>query len=66
MSTIYKILTFFLMLQILVVGFSFKINAEENFETWLSSYKKFALKKGVSQEHYRYRIQECKIFRTSN
>ena len=49
MSTIYKILTFFLMFQILVVGFSFKINAEENFETWLSSYKKFALKKGVSQ-----------------
>ena len=50
MSTIYKILTFFLMFQILVVGFSFKINAEENFETWLSSYKKFALKKGVSQK----------------
>ena len=41
---------FFLMFQILVVGFSFKTNAEENFETWLSSYKKFALKKGVSQK----------------
>ena len=38
------------MFQILVVGFSFKTNAEENFETWLSSYKKFALKKGVSQK----------------
>ena len=50
MSTIYKILTFFLMFQILVVGFSFKINAEENFETWLSSYKKSALEKGVSQK----------------
>ncbi len=50
MSTVYKILMFFLMFQILVVGFSFKTNAEENFETWLSSYKKFALKKGVSQK----------------
>ena len=38
------------MFQILVVGFSFKINAEENFETWLSSYKKSALEKGVSQK----------------
>ena len=41
---------FFLMFQILVVGFSFKTNAEENFETWLSSYKNLALKKGISQK----------------
>ena len=41
---------FFLILQILVVGHPFKINAEENFETWVSSYKKFALNKGVSQK----------------
>ena len=38
------------MFQILIVGFPFKINAEENFETWLSSYKKSALEKGVSQK----------------
>ena len=38
------------MFQILVVGFSPKINAEENFETWLSAYKESALKKGVSQK----------------
>ena len=38
------------MFQVLVVGFSFKTNAEENFETWLLSYKKFALKKGVSKK----------------
>lgn len=50
MSTISKILIFFLMFQILVVSFSLKINAEENFETWLSSYKKFASEKGVSQK----------------
>ena len=38
------------MLQILIVGFSSKINAEESFETWLSSYKEFVFKKGVSQK----------------
>ena len=49
MTTINKILIFLLMFQILVVSFSSKINAKENFETWLLSYKKFALKKGISQ-----------------
>ena len=50
MSSIYKNWIFILLFQILVVNFSFNTNAEENFETWLSSYKKFALKKGVSQD----------------
>ena len=50
MSSIYKNWIFILLFQILVVNFSFNTNAEENFETWLSSYKKFALKRGVSQE----------------
>ena len=50
MSSTYRILIFILLFQILVVNFSFNSNAEENFETWLSSYKKFALKKGVSQK----------------
>ena len=50
MSTVYKILMFFLLFQVLVVGSSSKINAKENFETWLSSYKNFALKKGISQK----------------
>ena len=50
MSASYKILMFFLIFQILAVGFPFKIDAEENFETWLTSYKKIALNKGVSQK----------------
>ena len=50
MTSIYKILVFFLLFQILAVNFSINTNAEENFETWLLSYKKFALKKGVSQK----------------
>ena len=41
---------FILLFQILVVGFSSKTDAEENFETWLLSYKKFALKQGISQK----------------
>ena len=50
MTSIYKILVFFLLFQILAVNFSISANAKENFETWLLSYKKFALKKGVSQK----------------
>ena len=50
MSTNYKILVFILLFQILVVGFSSKTDAEENFEIWLLSYKKFALKQGISQK----------------
>ena len=41
---------FLLMFKILVIGFSFKAYAEENFVTWLSSYKMFALKEGISQK----------------
>ena len=41
---------FILLFQILVVGFSSKTDAEENFDIWLLSYKKFALKQGISQE----------------
>jgi membrane-bound lytic murein transglycosylase B len=50
MPSIFKILVFFLLLQILAVNFSVNANDEVNFETWLLSYKKFALKKGVSQK----------------
>ena len=46
----YKILFLIFVLHILVVGFSSKSNAEENFNIWLDSYKKFALAKGISKE----------------
>ena len=45
-----KIITFFLVLKILSISFVAESNSDENFNVWLSSYKKFALKKGVSQE----------------
>ena len=41
---------FIFLFQILVVGFSSKTDAEENFDIWLLSYKKFALKQGISQK----------------
>ena len=50
MSFKFRTATFFLVLKILLISFLPSANSDENFDTWLSSYKKFALKKGVSQE----------------
>ena len=46
----FKIITFFLVLKILLISFLSTANSDEDFNAWLFSYKKFALKKGVSQE----------------
>jgi len=46
----YKTVIFVLVFQILSFSLSYKVNAEENFKIWLSSYKNFALSNGVSQE----------------
>ena len=41
-----KIIIFFLAIfNLLIVNLTFNTNAQENFETWLSSYKEYALKK---------------------
>jgi len=45
-----KLLILLIMLQILFATINHNVKAEENFQTWLSSYKKFALDKGISQE----------------
>ena len=50
MLSINKILKFILILQILIIKFSYVYAVEENFQDWLSSYKKMALKKGISEE----------------
>jgi len=50
MSFKFKIITFFLVIKILLITFSQVANSDEDFNTWLFSYKKFALKKGISQE----------------
>ena len=49
------------MFQILSVVLPFKIDAEENFETWLTSYKKFALNKGVSQKTIDFAFKNVKF-----
>ena len=46
----YRSILVILTIQILSLGFSSKIYAEENFNTWLTSYKKFALEQGISKE----------------
>ena len=50
MSFKFKIITFFLVLKILLISFLQAANSDEDFNTWLFSYKKFALKNGISQE----------------
>jgi len=50
MSLINKIFILFLFFKILFVNNVFAGNIDESFEAWLSSYKKFALKKNISQE----------------
>ena len=50
MLSINKILKFILVLQILIIKFSYVCAAEESFQDWLSSYKKMAFKKGISEE----------------
>ena len=49
MSSINKIFIFFLFFKILLVNNVFAVNTDESFDAWLSSYKKFALKKNISQ-----------------
>ncbi len=50
MQSIYKIFIFSLFLEIFFINSNFTVNADETFDTWLSSYKKFAYKEGVSQD----------------
>tara|TARA_Y100000590_G_scaffold100669_1_gene114426 strand:+ start:5477 stop:6472 length:996 start_codon:yes stop_codon:yes gene_type:complete len=50
MLSINKILKFILVLQILIIKFTYAYAAEESFQDWLFSYKKMALKKGISEE----------------
>ena len=50
MSITYKILVFYFLFKILIISPALGGNTEDNFDIWLSSYKEFALKEGISQE----------------
>ena len=46
----HKIVYYFIILKLLLIGFAPVANSDDSFNVWLSSYKEFALKKGVSQK----------------
>ncbi len=46
----YRIFIFYLLFKVLVIFPLYSVNAEETFDEWLTSYKKYAFKKGISQE----------------
>ena len=61
MSSISKIIIYYLFFKILIILPTFNVQAEENFESWLSSYKKFALTKGVSQNTLNIAFENVKF-----
>ena len=50
MSFFSKIITSLILLKVLIFNSVFASTSNTDFETWLTSYKKFALKKGISQK----------------
>ncbi len=61
MRSIYKIFIFFLFFKIFFINTIFIVNAEETFDSWLLSYKKFALKNGISQETINVAFENVKF-----
>ena len=50
MSFFFKIITLLFLFEVLIFNSVFAVTSDTNFETWLTSYKNFVLKKGISQE----------------
>ena len=61
MRSIYKIFIFFLLFKIFFINTIFIVNAEETFDSWLLSYKTFALKNGISQETINVAFENVKF-----
>ena len=61
MFSIFKVFTLYLIFEILILNSTFADTTEENFETWLLSYKKFALSKGVSQKTINIAFKDVKF-----
>ena len=61
MRSIYKIFIFFLFFKIFFINTIFFANAEETFDSWLLSYKTFALKNGISQETINVAFENVKF-----
>ena len=50
MSFYSKIITLLFLFKVLIFNSVFAVTLDTDFETWLTSYKKIALKKGISQK----------------
>ena len=50
MRTFLKIISLLFLFKVLIFNSVFAATSETGFETWLTSYKKYALKKGISQK----------------
>jgi len=50
MSFFFKIITLLFLFEVLIFNSVFAVTSDTDFETWLTSYKKLALKKGISQK----------------
>ena len=61
MRSIYKIFIFFLFFKIFFINTIFIVHAEETFDSWLLSYKTFALKNGISQETINVAFENVKF-----
>ena len=61
MSFKFKFISFFIVLKFLFVNSLTLASANENFESWLISYKKFALKSGISQNTINIAFQNVKF-----
>ena len=61
MTFFHKILFFLFIFIIVIANSSFSATSTDGFENWLLSYKKFASKKGVSQETLNIAFKDVKF-----
>jgi len=57
----YKIILILILFNFLVPNSAFGTNSKSEFENWLSSYKKFALKKGISEKTIEIAFRDVKF-----
>ena len=64
MNFLFKIIALLFLFKVLIFH-SFAKDLDTNFETWLTSYKKIALKKGISQKTIDIAFKEVKFLEFS-
>ena len=61
MATFYKILSFIILLKLLIISLTVSAASDETFESWLNSYKKFALSKGITESTLNIAFKDVKF-----